>query len=95
MAKTTEEIFEQLESAGKPGLMDTIREIGGQIWDAAAPAASLGADEVARFLNTGAAYTYHGSSFPEEGQGQSHGLPVEAQKIEPLQQEQERGGMEM
>ena len=64
------------------GLGETIRGIGGDIWDALAPAASLGAEELTRAMFSGNAYVFHGDTIPQEMQ---HNAPA----VEAMQRQQE------
>ena len=64
------------------GLGETLRGIGGDIWDALAPAASLGAEELTRAMFSGNAYVFHGDTIPQEMQ---HDAPA----VEAMQRQQE------
>ena len=70
----------------EPTLGDKIKDIGGAFWDALAPAAALGAEEITRVLMTGNGYVFHGDTIPDEMQRGLH--------AEPMQKEREGRGME-
>lgn len=106
MAKSTAEILKQAEAqpmgaieaalegikAIAPGL--ALSKILGDIGEELGHLGPQGAHELAASLYTGSSFVM----YPHAGQEsveQGHGLPTEAQAIEPMQQESERGGIEM
>ena len=67
------------------GLGETIRGIGGDIWDALTPAFTLGAEEFTRAMYTGNAYVFHGDTIPHEQS--HHELPHHGLPVEPMQKQ--------
>lgn len=60
MSKETREFFEQLKAGDKPSLAETLKAIGGQMWDASQPLFNHGRDELAAALFAGHAHVMYG-----------------------------------
>ncbi|QJW93236.1 hypothetical protein [Frigoriglobus tundricola] len=95
MSKKTNAFFEQLKNGEEPGLAESIRdaaaslkEVAGQLWDAAKPMFDHGRTEAAAALFIGNAHVMYMKGADGVEQDQEPG------KDEP-QQQQEQGGREM
>ena len=86
------EILNQSEPTGPvEAFLSQLKEMGGEVWDAAKPSFDHGRAELAAILYTGSAHVMYGHTQNEvDRPAPDHGLPVEAMK----QQEQDHG-MEM
>jgi hypothetical protein len=87
MSKATKAFFEQLNEGKEPGLLESIREaaaslkdIGGQLWDASKPMFDHGRTELAAALFSGHGHVMymHEQKSKEQGQDQ-------VQTAEPVQ----------
>ncbi len=75
MSKTTQQFFEQLKSGEQPSLLESIKEIGGQIWDGAKPMFDHGRSEAAKILfseHSGHVMYMKGQEGGEKTQDQEH-----------------------
>jgi hypothetical protein len=95
MSKQNRQFLEQLKSGEQPGLVEAIqeaaaslKEAGGQLWDAAKPMFDHGRTEAAAALFIGNAHVMYMKGQDGTGQGQEH-------VNEESQQQQEQGGREM
>jgi hypothetical protein len=58
----------QFITVQEPSLGESLRVVGGEMWDALTPAFSLGAEELSRALFNGTGYVFHGDTIPEQMQ---------------------------
>ena len=72
MSKETRKFFEKLKGGENPGLAETIKEIGGQMWDSAKTMFDHGRTELAAALFSGHGHVMymHGQEGIEQGQDQ-------------------------
>ncbi|MGH7173467.1 MAG: hypothetical protein ACRELG_24560 [Gemmataceae bacterium] len=95
------EILDQPEPTGtveaiKDGvgaLLSQLKEMGGEVWDAAKPSFSHGCAELSALLYTGSAHVMYGHTSEHDQQAHDRGLPVEAMKQPEV--EQGLGGREL
>ena len=83
MSKRTRDFIEQLKSGESPDLAQTVKEIGGQFWDAAKPMFDHGRTELAAALFAGHAHVmYMHNSEPgvEKEQNLTQELPENQQE---------------
>jgi hypothetical protein len=59
MSKQTRAFIEQAKSGESPGLAQTLKEIGGQVWDGAKPMFDHGRTELAAALFSGHGYVMY------------------------------------
>ncbi len=72
MSKRTRDLIEQVKSGDSPGLAETLKEAGGQLWDAAKPMFDHGRTELAAALFAGHGHVMymHNESGVEQSQPQ-------------------------
>ena len=77
MSKQTRAFIEQVKSGDSPGIAQTLKEIGGQMWDAAKPMFDHGRTELAAALFAGHGHVMymHNQDGVEQTQNQSQELP--------------------
>lgn len=86
MSKQTNEFFEQLKAGEQPGLLQTIREAGGQLWDFMKPMFDHGRTEAAAALFAGHAHVMYMKNQKGNDQGQDQAQPPEAEKTPEIEQ---------
>lgn len=85
------EILNQPEPTGPVEVfLSQLKEIGGEVWDAAKPSFDHGRAELAAVLYTGSAHVMYGHTSEHDQQTPDHSLPVE-----PVKQQEQDQGMEM
>lgn len=85
------EILNQPEPTGPVEVfLSQLKEMGGEVWDAAKPSFDHGRAELAAVLYTGSAHVMYGHTSEHDQQAPDHSLPVE-----PVKQQEQDQGMEM
>ena len=83
MSKRTRDFIEQVKSGESPSLAQSLKETGGQLWDAAKPMFDHGRSELAAALFAGHAYVM----YMHEGKAQNEQVQGHNQEQAEVQQD--------